>query len=115
MNVLPPEAEALVAKVRALGAAHTEAAMAGRDPLGNEVVAVLQEVRDGLAGAAEDELVAIGTAVMEWCAASYELGRVAARVRRRDFDSGRRVGRAEAAEEAAREAWMLPLIAVATR
>jgi hypothetical protein len=105
------EADALAAKVLAVGEAHKRAGLDGGDLDGAAVLAVLEVVRDELAAADQDELVAIGAAVMEWCSACYQLGRTAGRIRRRDFDSGRRLGRAEAEEEAARQAWLMPLVA----
>jgi hypothetical protein len=105
------EIDALAAAVMAVGEAHKRAGMEGEDPDGRAVMAVLEVVRDGLAGTAEDELVRIGSAVMEWCSACYQLGQTAKRIRRRDFDSGRRLGRAEAEEEAVRQAWLVPLVA----
>jgi hypothetical protein len=108
-----PEVDALAAAVMAVGEAHKRAGMDGDDPDGRAALAVLESVRDALAGADEDELVRIGTAVMEWCSACYQLGQTARRIRRRDFDSGRRLGRAEAEEEAARQAWLMPLVAAA--
>lgn len=107
------EIDALAGRVQAVGEAHKQAGMSGEDPRGREVLEVLDALRNGLAHAAEDELVAIGAAVMAWCSACYQLGRTAKRIRRKDFDSGRRLGRAEAEEEAARQAWLMPLVAAA--
>jgi hypothetical protein len=109
------EVDALAAVVMAVGEAHKRAGMDGENPDGRAVLEALDAVREGLAAASEDELVAIGTAVMEWCSACYQLGQTAKRIRRKDFDSGRRLGRAEAAEEAARQAWLMPLVAAASR
>ncbi|PRY53534.1 hypothetical protein [Glycomyces artemisiae] len=110
-----PEIDGLAAKVLAVGEAHQKAGLDGADPDGAAVLAVLGIVREGLAHVDEDELVAIGTAIMQWCSACYQLGATAKRIRRRDFDSGRRLGRAEAAEETARQVWLLPLAAAAAR
>ncbi len=109
------EIDGLAAAVMAVGEAHKRAGMDGGDPDARAVLAVLETVRDELAGTAEDELVRIGAAVMEWCSACYQLGSTARRIRRRDFDSGRRLGRAEAEEEAARQVWLMPLVAAAAR
>lgn len=110
-----PEIDGLAAKVMAVGEVHQRAGLDGGDPDSAAVLAVLEVVRDELAGTDQDELVAIGAAIMAWCSACYQLGVTARRIRRRDFDSGRRLGRAEAEEEAARQVWLMPLVAAAAR
>jgi hypothetical protein len=59
----------------------------------------------------EDAAVGIGTAVMGWWSASYQLGKAeAAAGRAETFRTGRMLGAAEAAERQAKTAWFETLL-----